>query len=289
MNEGLIIRKNVMEDEVAMISRPLAEYLSLDYSAAILKKYVTRRKPAGLFHCAWRGAEMGLNQSEGIDDNMRRYYFDDAQEMLGEVIRSRESTEDARLEALTLSSYIPCFQKRAYREEITRDDCLDVYASLGAAMTYMQPMNPDDPPQWRMTETAILAASARIGRPDLLLYPTSPREEASRVSAENHDSYFVVNNQKLSIQQKLFPTTKQYQPHITLLNLQPMMEFAYRKNQLSVPEDVGEQVNYLLGLVVAETTGRELQRHEKGFLDHICRAIAYHHGQALRQTAAALN
>lgn len=281
MNEGLLYR----DEEIAEISRPLAEHLALDYSAAALQRFMTHQSSAGHFHSAWNHVEFSMNQSIDMTKDLRQCYIDDAQVLLGDVIRSKKSTEEARLGALTLSSYLPCMQKRAQNETITRQDCLEIYESLGAAIAYLQPLSPDDPPQWRMAETAMLAASARMGQPDKLLYPTSPREEASRVSSENHDSYFVLNDQKLAIQQKLIPTAKEYSGHITLLILQPLMESAYKKNDLTPPVGAADQLNYLLSLIVAETAGVPLKRVEKGYLDHVCRAVAYHHGVALQQVS----
>lgn len=271
--------------EIQEFPRPLAEDIDLHICLAALDKYKSRRTSAGLFHLAWRGVELGLNQAPELNDLDRQDSFDRASMCLGEVLRCPGSTEDARLGALTVASYLPCLQKRAYGQSITSEDCRDVYESLGAAIGYMQPLLAGDPPQWRMMETAVLAASARIGRPEMLLYPTSPREESSPTSGENHDSYFVLNNKKLAIQQKLMPTKKQYLPHITLLNFQPMLELSYRKNGLAVPGDPGDQLKHMLGLIRRESRGDELELREQKFMNHISRAIAYHHEKAERLAA----
>ena len=272
--------------EIQEFPRPLAEDIDLHICLAALDKYKSRRTSAGLFHLAWRGVELGLNQAPELNDLDRQDSFDKACVCLGEVLRHSDSTEDIRLGALTVASYLPCLQKRAYGQSITSQDCHDVYESLGAAIGYMQPLLAGDPPQWRMMETAVLAASARIGRPEMLLYPTSPREESSPTSGENHDSYFLLDNKKLAIQQKLFPTKKPYLPHITLLNFQPMLELSYRKNGLKAPSDAADQLKQLLGLITREARGDELEPMEQKFMNHISRAIAYHHQKAEQALAA---
>ena len=266
--------------EEVQAPRMLAEELAPELSITALNRNMTQRKSPGHFHSAWSHVEYSLNQSIDLDRDMRCQYIDDAQVLLGWVIKNPEATEDARLGALTLSSYMPCMVKGAHRERITGDDCLEVYNSLGQAIQYMKPLNPGDPPQWRMTETAVLAASARMGQPDLLLYPTSPREESSRIASENHDSYFLVGGVKRPIQQKMDFTSKGYDDAITLLAFQPMMERAYRRYKLDMPGDVAEQLNQLLSLIACESSGLELDRDERNFLNHVSRSVAYHRFKA---------
>lgn len=269
-------------------SRPLAEHLAPEISLSALRNHMTHRTPAGHFHSAWNHVEVSLNKSVEIEDDLRVLYIDDANALCGMVLNQQRATEDMRLAALTLSTYSPCMRKRALGESITPEDCSEVYSGLGAAIQYLQPLRPGDPPRWRMAETAVLAVSARMHNPELLLYPTSPREESSPTSAENHDSYFLNGEQKLPIQQKLIPTERTYNDNITLMNLQPMMEKTYRKCGMLPPHTSADQLNHLLSLIVAETTDEQaLSRHEREYLNRISGIVAYHHFEAYQRQIVA--
>jgi hypothetical protein len=281
---GLIEKATLQNDD--LYPRPLAENLPLVAAKESLNRFMTRQTKTGLFHSAWRHVEYALNREVGLDDSLKESYFDDASQLLGKVIRHK-TTEDLQLASLTLGSYLPCFLKRARGDTITSDDCTRVYQSLGSAITYLEPRRPDDPPCWRMTETAVLALAARTKQPELLLYPTSPREEASDTSSENHDSYFMAADKKLPLQQKLLPTAKSYETHITLLNLLPMLSYAYTKANLPMPDEPIDNLNYLLGLIVAETHAAKLTKQEKQFLDHLSRAVAWHYQQAVTNNTEA--
>lgn len=274
-----LMEGNTLQNDEAH-PRPLAEDLPLVAATESLNRFMTRQTKTGLFHSAWRHVEYALSREVGLDDSLKESYFDDASQLLGKVVRHK-TTEDLQLASLTLGSYLPCFLKRARGDVITADDCTRVYQSLGSAIGYLEPRRADDPPCWRMTETAVLALAARTQQPDLLLYPTSPREEASDTSSENHDSYFMAAAKKLPLQQKLLPTAKQYETHITLLNLLPMLSYAYAKANLIMPEGPTDNLNHLLGLIVAETHEVMLAKPEKQFLDHLSRAVAWHYQQAV--------
>lgn len=278
-----LIKETTLQNDEAH-PRPLAEDLPLVAATESLNRFMTRQTKTGLFHSAWRHIEYALSREVGLNDSLKESYFDDASQLLGKVVRHK-TTEDLQLASLTLGSYLPCFLKRARGDAITAGDCTRVYQSLGSAIAHLEPRRADDPPCWRMTETAVLALAARTKQPDLLLYPTSPREEASDTSSENHDSYFMAADKKLPLQQKLFPTAKLYETHITLLNLLPMLSYAYTKANLAMPEDPTDNLNHLLGLIIAETHEVPLAKPEKQFLDHLSRAVAWHYQQAVANNA----
>lgn len=265
-------------------ARHLAEELSGHEITTALYKYGTRRKPEGLFYSAWNHIEYSLNKSLELEGDIRECYLDYAQDLVGYMASNPDAHQGTQLSGLVLASYLPVFRKRMRSEEILRDDCNDIYQSLGAAIKYLEPLTPGDPPDWRMSETAILAASARITRPNFLLFPTSPREESSATSEFNHDSYFYAGDHKLPIQQKLYPTDKQYDDWITILTLQPMLARAYKKSGVPPHSSDADQLNYFMGLIVSETSGYELDRSEKLFLDHMSS-----HKDARNEAAAAGN
>ena len=242
-----------------------------------VKRFNNKCKPEGWLHSAWSHAEFALYQGEKIDNELRQMYIEYSQNLLQWVVMDASANSDTQLEAFVLSSYLHCMQKRAFGEDVLSEDCLAIYESLGAAIGYLRPININEPPQWQMMEVAVLAMAARMRKPELLMYPGSPREEGSSVLKFNHDGYFIAKGKKLPIQQKLIPTDKVYDQTITLLTLAPILGRAFKKWRPELSGGlVGEQLNYLLSLVVAETHGEALEQDELGFLNQISSAIAQH-------------
>lgn len=251
----------------------LAEHLEPEYVLQEMEHYETRRNPEGLFRSAWNYVECGLNQSMDFSDERREYYFEYAQNLIGMVLHGEKTHQDTKLGALVLSTYVPLFQKRSLGVEITNNDCHDVYQSLGRAMSYLQPITIDEPPQWRMAETAVLALASRAGRPDLLLYPTSPREESSAIAPFNHDSYFLHNDDKIPIQQKVINSQKEYDDWVTILTLEPMIASSLRRSNGDAKNSLAEHLTYLIGCIIAEAHNQSMSRSEIDFLKRISAGV----------------
>lgn len=264
--------------------QPLAEHLEPEFVLQEMEHYETRRNPEGLFRSAWNYVECGMNQTMNFTEDRRGYYFNYAQNLIGMLLQHEKTHQDTRLGGLILSSYIPLFQKRSLGLQVTSTDCEDIYQSLGMAMAHLQPLDIDEPPQWRMAETAVLALSARTRRPDLLLYPTSPREENSPVAPFNHDSYFLQGNNKIPIQQKVIESQKEYDEWITILTLEPMISQSLRRANQGVQGSLADHLNYLISCLVAETSKQTLTRSESDFLKRISAGVAAHRWKA--KTAA---
>ena len=271
--------------ELCANALPLAEHVAPEHAIAARKYFEARRNPDGLLRSTWNTVEYAINRNISIGPEIRAYDFEHSQSLINMILRDPKTHQDVRLGALVLSTYIPVFKKRSNDELPDSEDCQAIYESLGAAIRYLQPLSIDEPPQWRMAESAVLALSARTKQPDLLLYPTSPREENSLDGSINHDSYFMDTNGKIPIQQKLIRTDRAYDEWITILTLQPLMERGLRKCKMSDVADLSEQVNYLLSLIVAETSGERLSDDELIFLNHLSSAVASHRWK--RQKAAA--
>ena len=261
-----------------------AEQLPAQYAEDAMNYYGTRCTPEGFLHSAWNHAEFALCRTASYDDDVRKCYFDYTQELTQMIIASPKASQDTQLGALTLSTYVPVFQKRAFDERILRDDCAKIYESLGAAMRYLRPLEIDEPPQWRMAEVAVLALSARTRQPELLLYPASPREESAPQHDSNHDSYFLTGQTKIPIQQKLRPTAATYAEYVRLLTLEPLLD---KSASLAPNQTTAEKVNYLLALVIAETSGEALSRDEAGTLNFLSQAVAAHRKPDFAALAAA--
>lgn len=266
--------------EIDRTPRPLAEDIDQALAKAALRKFETKKNPSGLLRSAWNYAEYALN-SKGSEKGEREEYFHTSQLLTAMVLMDSKTQQDIALNTLTLSTYLPLFEKRSDGKELTSEDCESVYHSLGAAMRYLRPLAVDEPPQWRMTEVGILALSARARQPQLLMYPTSPREEASGIQELNHDSYFYDINGKIPIQQKLLPTQKIYDECIKIMTLQPLLDLALRKSGEYVPASLADKVNYLLSLIISETSGVGLTREETRFLNSMTEAVVAHYFDAL--------
>lgn len=261
---------------LANMPRPLAEHVQPELASAAVRLYETKTQPSGLLRSAWHHVEMGLNQGGPKADEANEM-FRTGQQLIAMILRNPNAHQDTILGAFTLSTYLPLLRKRCIEETITEEDCGDIYKSLGAAMSYLKPLAIDEPPQWRMAEVGVLALSARTHQPWLLLYPTSPREESSKTQALNHDSYFYEEGGKAPLQQKLLPTQKIYDECITVLTLQPIVDKALRAVGGVAPDSLSEKVNYLLSLIIAETSGQKLNRNETKFLNYMSEAVAAHH------------
>lgn len=262
-----------------------AEEVSPEVLHARMRRNETRRKPAGLFSSAWSYTEYALGKQLDLTDMEREWHLDLAQVLAGNIIKNNKVTQDIRLGAMVLSTYLPLFKKRCFKENVTSQDVYDVYTSLASAMDYLRPLFINEQPQWRMTETTVLALAARTGQPEFMLYPGSPREESSCYQRLNHDSYFLApGNRKLPTQQKLAPTSKEYDDTVTMVVVAPMIERALRKQYEKRKYTNAEMLNYLIDSIIADATGRE--DSEIGLLNHLTEAVVSHYYQALDQNIA---
>ncbi len=253
--------------------RQPAEHVPPDIAERELHRFGSRRTPEGLFRSAWNQVEYALNQQVEQPPEARDIYFQHTQDLLGMIVHNPSAHQDVMLNSFILSSYIPLLRKRSHKEDITRQDCESIYESVGAAMAYMKPLDIHEPPQWIMLEAAVLALSARTRQPELLLYPSSPREENSDHAWLNHDSYFFQDQTKYPIQQKLVATDKEYDEWIQVLTLEPLVDRAFRRAGLD--SDLSSyKINYLLSLVITEAAHQELAEEEKRFLDILSSAVA---------------
>lgn len=265
-----------------------AEDVCPDVLRAIMLRNETRCRPAGLFLSAWSYTEYALGRQLCISDEEREWHIDSANQLLGRVINDSGTTQDTRLGAMILSTYLPLFKKRAFDERATRGDARDIYTSIAASMSYMRPPGIDEPFQWRMTEAVLLALSARTRQPDFLLYPASPREETSEVQPQNHDSYFLIDGvRKIPTQQKLVHTGKVYEDSVMVVALFPIIEKAMRKHCGSQTMEMSrsEQINYLIGCIIAEANSSEAAPHEIRLLNHLSEAVVSHYHCALAKVA----
>jgi hypothetical protein len=207
---------------------------------------------------------------------------DMAQYMLGKVINNHNVPQDTTLGSMVLSTYLPVLKKRSAGEITGGGDLEDIYVSLGAAMSYMRPLEIDEPPQSRMEEVVILALSARTRQPDFLMFPASPREEASETQSYDHDGYFMNHDIKYPIQKKIIPTNKVYDDSITMMTLVPLFDKIARKHFGEIELTLAGKLNTAIACIIAETNGSELTPQERGYLNDLSEAVVAHYRDALK-------
>lgn len=272
--------------EIDRTPRPLAEHLDPNIAMAAMRRYETKPTPRGWLRSAWHFAEYGLNHEARYSEE----YFNTTSYLIGMILNKYgySNEQDVLLGALTLSTYVPLFEKRARFEEITEEDSGDVYQSLGAMIQYLRPLEIDEPPQWRMVEIGVLALSARSRQPQLLLYPSSPREEGSNIADLNHDYYYIENGNKLPLQQKLVPIEKTYDEWVRVLVLEPLVDKALKVAGMRPEEmELRDKMNYLLALITSETSGTGLSREERTFLNFMTEAVVSHRSESIEELKAA--
>lgn len=261
-------------------SLELAENLDFEFSAEAMRSYIIKRTALGRLRSAWHHVEFGVNHMGEMSNFERLECFDCARSLTKMILEKPDAHMNTHLEALVLASYLPVFKKRAFDETIVASDCEDIYYSLGNALAYIKPLQIGAVPPTLSLEALALALSARTRRPDYLLYPTSPREEASEAKVVNHDSYFMKEGSKLPIQQKLIPTATQYADPVTMLTLLPLIEKASHRAGYVIEDDVSDKLNNTIALTVAETCGEELAKYEKRFMDSLSQGVVAHYREA---------
>lgn len=260
---------------------PLAEHLEPSIALAGMRHCMTLRKAEGHFSSAWHHVEYAMNQqADYLTDDIRRKYFNDAVWLLGGIIESkgqRAASPNLMAQVLTLSTYLPVLTKRAIGEEVTSNDCADIYHSLGWTLKELEGICYVDTSYRgsRYAEILGLALSARPLRPDALLYPSSPREEASSNAPLNHDGYFIKSGKKLPLQAKLIETDKSYLTPTQVIALEPLAEHALTRAGLVADNDseYGKHVITLANLVARDAIVGDTDDPETQALNFMTRSI----------------
>lgn len=265
----------------------LAENLNPEELLPTKKRNEARRTSTGLFRSAWTYVEYALNQRLSISEDERAWHRNMAQYLLGNIINNHNAPQDTILGSMVLSTYLPTLKKRSTGEMIGSGDLEDIYVSLGAAMSYLRPLEIDEPPQSRMEEVVMLALSARTRQSDFLMFPASPREEASEIQSYNHDGYFMNYSTKYPIQKKIIPTNKVYDNRITMMTLAPLFDKVAKKHFGEIEPTLAGKLNTAIACIIAETNGSELTPQERGYLNDLSEAVVAHYRDALKTRSEA--
>lgn len=263
---------------------PLAENVEANITLAAMRHCMTLKKPEGHFHSAWRHIEFAMNQNiEYLNEPLRKKYMGDAQWLLAGILNTRgdnygrRTNPDLYAQAMTLNIFLPVLTKRALNQQVSPDDCRDIYTSFGMAFRTINALHYPDSSykSSRYAEMLGPALSARTKRPDVLLYPSSPREEASTTQPLNHDGYFIKNTHKVPLQTKLIHTKKIYSDPTRTIYIEPLAEHALKRAEL-LPQDIRLPIGYctemIAELIDEETVGIKDQPGKEA-LDYLTRSV----------------
>jgi len=263
---------------------PLAEHVDADVALAAMRHCMTLRKPEGHFHSAWRHIEFAMNQNvDYLNDSLRRKYMGDAQWLLAGILNARGDSQgrstspDLYAQALTLNIFLPVLTKRALNQRITPRDCQDIYQSFGTAFRSINAFTYPDSSykSSRFAEMLGPALSARTNRPDVLLFLSSPREEASTIQPLNHDGYFIKKKRKIPLQTKLIQTAKVYHDPTKTIYIEPLAEHALKRSGI-VPKNADLHIGdctEMIAELVGEETARTIDYQGKTALDYLTRSV----------------
>ena len=263
---------------------PLAEHVDADVALAAMRHCMTLRKPEGHFHSAWRHIEFAMNQNVTyLNEPLRKKYMGDAQWLLAGILdvrgdkHGRKTNPDLYAQAITLNIFLPVLTKRALSQSITQNDCQNIYQSFGTAFRTINAFNYPDSSykSARFAEMLGPALSARTKRPDALLYPSSPREEASTSQPLNHDGYFIKSTEKIPLQTKLIYTEKIYHDPTRTIYIDPLAEHALKRADL-LPTDIVLPIGYyteMIAELVDEETAGLIDQQGKDALDYLTRSV----------------
>lgn len=269
-----------------IITQPLAEKLPAAVAMNALNKFSRRRRASGKFHSAWATTEAAVCQDIPLSDDLRSLYIDYARELLYEPmhLQGDQTSVLLRLESAVLCSFLPIFERRALNRVVTKEDVSNVYASMGSALAYAYTndrlaLEVSTTPPSQCAELIVMGFAARIGSPDFLLYPSSPREEQSEQQPQNHDNYFITSGEKIPIQIKVMECDKEYDERIRVITIESIMEVVNRsqrrfaKKQPSRCELIHDYMQ-LGHLVIKESAGEPLDPAERNALDKASQLVA---------------
>lgn len=264
---------------------PLAEQINPADALAGMRHCMTLRKAEGHFHSAWHHIEYAMNQKVShFDDQLRQKYIGDAAFLLGKIIDYSASNDRCvnpalYAQALTLNTYLPVFTKRALQKEIIHQDCADIYKSFGFVFKDINSLNYPEASykSARLAEMIGPALSARTLRPEKLLYPASPREEASTQQPLNHDGYFIKNGEKVPLQTKLIETEKTYDDPTRTIFIEPLAAHALMRAKLINERDRGRMAiggaTEIISTLITEEVDQLIDPQGKAALDFLTRSV----------------
>lgn len=267
--------------------QPLAEHLPAAVAMNALQQFSRKKRASGKFHSAWATTEAALCQDINFGEDLRQLYIDYARELLYDPmhLQGDKTSVLLRLEATVLCAFLPVFERRALCEPVSKEDVHNIYRSLGSALEFAYTndklaLEVSSTPPSQCAELIVMGLAARIGVPDFLLYPSSPREEQSSLQPHNHDNYFINQNDKSPVQIKVMDCEKKYDSRIRVITIESLVEVVNRsqrrfaKKQAFQIEDIISEYMELGYLIIHESSGEHLSPADRNALDKASQLIA---------------
>lgn len=281
--ENYVFRPHYEEYVPQELQVCLAEDLPSAYAYSQMRAFSTKRGAEGRLQSAWRHVEFALCQGASVDDKTRSSIIDLSSYLLNEPFLSENTSATAlcRCKAELLSSYLPLFSKRALKQMPTSEDMANLYVSLGKilAREYKEAAVGGRPALSFCNEILMMAVTARTLQPNMVLYPTSIREEGAHQADLNHDNYFILNGKKVPVQmttaeaEELAVKEARYSDDIHVFNINRLVRNAMqRQNRIRYKMPQIEHLSIddcmpIAGLVIDEAEGDSLYPAEEEILN----------------------
>ena len=187
---------------------------------------------------AWTCVEQALSSDAPLYSRSNQKVLNEAFITANNVLRNHDRHNlNEILEAISFKNYEGLFRALGTRQPVTHDLMYEARQNVGALITTIDenpdfPKEYDDPIRGFMAEQTIQWLSLHNAlleeNPELIIYPTSPREGHSRLKAFNHDGYQVTSEGRVRIETKRSNNTKRkrrtYDKSITYVVLEDILE-----------------------------------------------------------------
>ncbi|MEO5499615.1 MAG: hypothetical protein ABIR46_03885 [Candidatus Saccharimonadales bacterium] len=223
---------------------------------------------------AWTCVEHALSSDVPLYERSNQKVLNEAFITANNVLRNHNRHNlNEILEAISFKNYEGPFRALADKQPITHGLVYETQQNVGALITTIDD-HPDFPKeyddsirgfmaeqtiQWLSLENALLREN-----PELIIYPTSPREGHSNMKAFNHDGYQVTQHGRVRIETKRSKgnkrTRRSYDKSIAYIVLEDILENtrSRRGGKVGSPRD-----NFLIGAIRDTLNGRESQSKRK--------------------------
>jgi hypothetical protein len=219
---------------------------------------------------AWTCVEHALSSDAPLYAGSNRSMLNEAFTTANNVLRNHNRHNlNEILEAISFKNYEGPFRALAEKQTISADLVHDTRQNVGALIATIDD-NPDFPAryddsirgfmaeqtvQWLSLHNALLYEN-----PELIIYPTSPREGHSNMRAFNHDGYQNTGHGRVRIETKRsngnHRTRRSYDKSITYIVLESILE----KTRSRCGGKVGSvRDNFLIGAIRDTLNDRESQ------------------------------
>lgn len=219
---------------------------------------------------AWTCVEQVLSSDAPLYTHSNKKVLNEAFITANNVLRNHDRHNlNEILEAISFKNYEGPFRALGERQVITPELVHETRQNVGALITTIDdhpdfPKEYDDSIRGFMAEQTIqwlsLHNALLYDNPELIIYPTSPREGHSNLKAFNHDGYQITEHGRVRIETKRSNASKRkrktYDSSITYIVLEDILKQTRSRcgGKVGSPRD-----NFLIGAIRDTLNDRESQ------------------------------